>query len=233
MQNIPDFEIVRQDKKTRSVQAAAERESWGEVIASLPKFWTDDMTGQSSEITVWSFDEHGFRVEIMKMETDGKGGLDPLSISALSETAVLQQPGLRMDYNMEYDEWRHETGLDDSAVGCVGNPGTADIYDAALRIYDRDKIVGIPVIGIALKDEGQAYAGVSLRFPGADEMVVFSEDPAADMATVKGYLSSINAGQVMLDVSLYDAKDAGVLTFRLLRDGLADVENVEKTPEPS
>ncbi len=56
---------------------------------------------------------------------------------SLADAAILEQPGLIPDDDMEYDDWLELTGLDDSFVGDgLTVPGTADLYDAAIRAYN-------------------------------------------------------------------------------------------------
>jgi hypothetical protein len=48
--------------------------------------------------------------------------------------------GLVEDAHLDYADWLQATGLDDSFVGepDKGRPGTADLYDAAVRVLARD-----------------------------------------------------------------------------------------------
>jgi len=62
-----------------------------------------------------------------------------LGIVARSE--VRAQPGLQMDHEMDFDDWIEETGLDVSAWGVAPfHPGTADLYDAALSLFERSRL---------------------------------------------------------------------------------------------
>jgi len=58
------------------------------------------------------------------------------TLEQIADEAIVAQPGLHFNGDMDYEEWLEETGLDDSFVGDgLKNPGTEDLYDAARRLY--------------------------------------------------------------------------------------------------
>jgi len=64
---------------------------------------------------------------------------------ALCDQAVIDG-GYTVDADLEYDEFLEETGLDDSFWGSreLHVPGTADLHDAAIRIFRRQEAQATP-----------------------------------------------------------------------------------------
>jgi hypothetical protein len=55
----------------------------------------------------------------------------------IADAAVAAEPGLVPEAWEDYDTWLESTGRDDSFVGDgTSIPGTADLYDAAIRVFD-------------------------------------------------------------------------------------------------
>jgi hypothetical protein len=55
----------------------------------------------------------------------------------IADAAVAAEPGLVPDGWEDYETWLENTGRDDSFVGDgVSIPGTADLYDAAMRAFE-------------------------------------------------------------------------------------------------
>lgn len=67
--------------------------------------------------------------------------MNEAEFEALCEREV-EENNLVPDHHQDYEEWLEETGKDDSFVGSPerGIPGTGDLYDAAIRVFERKAV---------------------------------------------------------------------------------------------
>lgn len=74
-------------------------------------------------------------VEVKVFEIDDEWTIRTDTLENISEKAVLEQPSLiPSTVDEDFDDWADDTGLDQSFYGSETEPGTADLFDAAIRI---------------------------------------------------------------------------------------------------
>lgn len=84
-------------------------------------------------------------VEVRVFEIDRDWNVIDDTIENMAERAVLQQSDLIPDVaDIEYEDWLDDVGLDESFVGSETDPGTADLFDAAVRVRARIDLGLIP-----------------------------------------------------------------------------------------